>query len=176
MQLPANTLLQGGKYRIIKCIGQGGFGITYEAMQSGLDRKVAIKEFFMKDFCEREDDATHVTIGTRSSRDMVANYRNKFIKEAKTIAALNNAHIIRIYDIFEENNTTYYVMEYLGGGSLKEKSGLGKAVRSLHPASSRRLAIHPRPQNHAPRRETVEHHAATRRRSGADRLRRVQAV
>ncbi len=126
MQLPANTLLQGGKYRIIKCIGQGGFGITYEAMQSGLDRKVAIKEFFMKDFCEREDDATHVTIGTRSSRDMVANYRNKFIKEAKTIAALNNAHIIRIYDIFEENNTAYYVMEYLGGGSLKEKSGLGE--------------------------------------------------
>ena len=126
MQLPANTLLQGGKYRIIKCIGQGGFGITYEAMQSGLDRKVAIKEFFMKDFCEREDDATHVTIGTRSSRDMVANYRNKFIKEAKTIAALSNVHIIRIYDIFEENNTAYYVMEYLGGGSLKEKSGLGE--------------------------------------------------
>ena len=48
-QLSAGSELQGGKYRIEKVLGQGGFGITYEAEQVSLDRKVAIKEFFMKE-------------------------------------------------------------------------------------------------------------------------------
>jgi serine/threonine protein kinase len=51
MNLKKGTLLQGGKYRIEGVLGQGGFGITYLAVQSGLNRKVAIKEFFMKDLC-----------------------------------------------------------------------------------------------------------------------------
>ena len=53
MQLKPDTFLQGGKYRIIRTLGQGGFGITYEAEQVLLQRHVAIKEFFMKDCCER---------------------------------------------------------------------------------------------------------------------------
>ncbi len=55
MKLPTGTSLQGGKYRLEKCLGQGGFGITYLATQVGLNRKVAIKEFFMADYCEREE-------------------------------------------------------------------------------------------------------------------------
>ena len=47
MQLKHDTLLQGGKYIIKKVLGQGGFGITYLAIQTGLDRKIAVKEFFM---------------------------------------------------------------------------------------------------------------------------------
>ena len=43
--------LQGGKYRIEKVLGQGGFGITYLAIQGGLERTVAIKEFFMREAC-----------------------------------------------------------------------------------------------------------------------------
>ena len=51
MLLKKGTLLQGGKYKIEKVLGQGGFGITYLATQINLNRKVAIKEFFMKDMC-----------------------------------------------------------------------------------------------------------------------------
>lgn len=58
MNLPSGTLLQGGKYRIERVLGQGGFGITYLATQVMLNRQVAIKEFFMKDFCLR-DEHTH---------------------------------------------------------------------------------------------------------------------
>ena len=52
MQLTNGSLLQGGKYKIEKILGQGGFGITYLARQVNLDRDVAIKEFFMKDYCK----------------------------------------------------------------------------------------------------------------------------
>lgn len=54
------------------------------------------------------------------SVDTVARFRAKFVKEAQTIAALNNPHIIHIHDIFEENGTAYYVMDYLSGGSLSD--------------------------------------------------------
>ena len=53
-QLQPGTVLQDGKYRIERVLGQGGFGITYLATQLSLQRKVAIKELFMKDFCSRK--------------------------------------------------------------------------------------------------------------------------
>ena len=118
--LNVGSYLQNGKYRIIGMLGQGGFGITYLAVQSGLERKVAIKEFFMKDFCNRDGSTSHVTLGTEGSRETVARFREKFLKEARNIARLNHPHIVRIYDIFEENGTAYYVMEYAEGGSLAD--------------------------------------------------------
>ena len=119
--LQPNAILQGGKYKIIKVIGQGGFGITYLALQSGLERKVAIKEFFMKELCERDESTSHVTLGTESSRETVNRFRDKFLKEARNIAKLNHPNIVSIHDIFEENGTAYYVMEYAENGSLAEK-------------------------------------------------------
>ena len=121
MQLQPNILLQGGKYRIKKVLGQGGFGITYLGIQESLNRKVAIKEFFMKEYCGRNEVTSQITLGTEGSHELVERFRQKFIKEAQIIAGLNNAHIISIYDIFEENGTAYYVMEYVGCGSLKDK-------------------------------------------------------
>ena len=119
-ELNVGSYLQNGKYRIIGMLGQGGFGITYLAVQSGLERKVAIKEFFMKDLCNRDGSTSHVTLGTEGSRETVARFREKFLKEARNIARLNHPHIVRIYDIFEENGTAYYVMEYAEGGSLAD--------------------------------------------------------
>ena len=115
--------LQNGKYEIKRVLGQGGFGITYEGVQTGLGRKVAIKEFFMKDFCEREAGTSMVTIvGTEGNRYLVERFKEKFIKEAQMIAGLEDVpHVIRIYDIFQENGTAYYVMQFIEGGSLDSK-------------------------------------------------------
>lgn len=121
MQLKQETLLQGGRYRIEQVLGQGGFGITYLAIQSGLERKVAIKEFFMKELCERDISTNYVTQVTESNKATVNRFKEKFLKEARHIAKLNHPHIVRIIDVFEENSTAYYVMEYAENGSLSEK-------------------------------------------------------
>ena len=121
MQLRQGTLLQGGRYKIERMLGQGGFGITYLAIQSGLERKVAIKEFFMREHCERDERTSHVTLGTKGSRDTVKLYRDKFLKEARNIAKLDHPNIVSIIDVFEENGTAYYVMKYAENGSLADK-------------------------------------------------------
>ena len=123
MTLQQDYTLQDGKYRILKVLGQGGFGITYLAIQVRLDRKVAIKEFFMKDFCERNETTSQVTLGTAGSLETVNSCRKKFWIEAKHIAHLNHPNIIHIIDVFDENSTSYYVMEYIEGGSLENKLG-----------------------------------------------------
>ena len=74
----------------------------------------------MKELCNRDGSTSHVTLGTEGSRETVARFREKFLKEARNIARLNHPHIVRIYDIFEENGTAYYVMEYAEGGSLAD--------------------------------------------------------
>jgi len=119
--LRAGSLLQNGKYRIIEILGQGGFGITYLAEQTGLGRRVAVKEFFMKDLCNRDDATSEVSVPSTGSRELVEKFRHKFLREARMIAALDNPHIVRIYDVFEENGTAYYVMEHLDGGSLTDE-------------------------------------------------------
>ena len=121
MQLKEGTKLQGGKYEILRTLGQGGFGITYEASQVLLQRKVAVKEFFMKNCCERERTANQVTVGTGSQKDLVTKFLSKFIREAQMIASMNHPHIVGVHDIFEENGTAYYVMECLDGGSLSDR-------------------------------------------------------
>ena len=159
-ELQGGIELQGGKYRIVRKLGQGGFGITYEGVQTGLERPVAIKEFFMKDYCNRDTATSHVSIGSEGSTQLVETFRKKFLKEAHFIAQLDNVpHIIRIYDVFEENGTAYYVMEYLDGGSLKQKvardgalseeqaltyiSQLGQALSALHQNNILHLDVKP---------------------------------
>ena len=118
--LQPNATLQGGKYIIKKVLGQGGFGITYLAEHELLGTNVAIKEFFIKQYCDRDETTSHVIIGTVSNLDEVKRYEEKFIKEARVIARLNHPNIIKIHDVFRENNTAYYVMDYIGGENLND--------------------------------------------------------
>lgn len=120
MQLRNNSTLQNGKYRIEKLLGQGGFGVTYLAYQTNLERRVAIKEFFMKEYCVRDESTSHVSVTTEHNRELVSRFRNKFVKEARCIANLSHIHIVRVIDVFEENGTAYYVMDYLVGGTLQD--------------------------------------------------------
>ena len=152
--LPTNALLQGGKYKIERVLGQGGFGITYLATQVGLNRKVAIKEFFMREYCNRDTNTSHVTVGSEGSRDVVGKFRSKFVKEAQNIACLKHPYIISIYDVFEENGTAYYVMEYLDRGSLaelvKQRGRLSEAdaLRYIRQIADALRYIHARNMNH----------------------------
>ena len=119
--LPAGAILQGGKYRIIRVLGQGGFGITYLAEQTGLGMKVAVKEFFLKGSCQRDASTSRVSVPVTDNKDLVSKCLKKFKSEARKIASLNNDHIVSIIDIFDENGTSYYVMKYLDGGSLADR-------------------------------------------------------
>ena len=111
--------LQNGKYRIERILGQGGFGITYLATDVTLNRKVAIKEFFLKEFCLRNTMAS-VFVSNPTNSEFVERYLSKFLKEARTLANLRHENIIQVYEFFEENNTAYYVMEYIEGETLQE--------------------------------------------------------
>ena len=152
--LRSNSTLQGGKYRIIKKLGQGGFGITYLAENTMLEGKVAIKEFFFKEYCERNELTCHVTVPTSNNRDTVDRFKQKFIKEAKTIFRLNHPNIVRILDVFEENDTAYYVMEYIEGESLSDmvtRRGaipFAEAIGYVKAAAEALMYIHSKKINH----------------------------
>lgn len=118
--LKSGTLLQEGKYKINSLLGQGGFGITYLGVQEELGKLVAIKEFFYKDWCERDTETCQVTLGNQTNREMVERFLKKFIKEANTLSKLEHPNIVCISDIFRENGTAYYVMDYIEGASLAD--------------------------------------------------------
>lgn len=166
MQLKSGTLLQGGKYRIVRVLGQGSFGITYLASAKltthgslgsmEVEAAVAIKEFYMRDFNSRNIDAIHVD-GT--DRDICINYRKRFRKEAQNLAKFNHPNIVKVSDVFDENNTTYYVMEYISNKSLidvvNESNGLdeidcikyiiqiGEALQYMHSKNTLHLDLKP---------------------------------
>lgn len=118
MNLPINSTLQGGKYKIVRFISAGGFGCTYEGSHVMLKKRVAIKEFFVKDFCNRDEITSRVTVGVTAKKALVSKLKNKFIEEAQSLCSLEHPHIVPVYDVFEDNGTAYYVMEYIDGASL----------------------------------------------------------
>ena len=120
MELKTDALLERGKYRIVRTLGRGGFGVTYLAEQVLAKRKVCIKEFFPKDYYKRDATTGAITLTSDGFGEMMDKFKAKFIKEAQTIAALDHPNIIPIHDVFEENDTAYYVMEYIEGESLQD--------------------------------------------------------
>ena len=120
MHLQNNTLLQGGKYKIERFIASGGFGCTYEAYHTLLDERVALKEFFVTDFCNRDEKTGQVSVGTQSKVALYGKLKKKFIDEARALYKMKHAGIVRVTDVFEENGTAYYAMEYIDGQSLSD--------------------------------------------------------
>ena len=124
-ELQPGTGLCGGKYVIENKIGEGGFGITYRAVQTGLNRTVCIKEYFIAGGCVRDTYAKTIHLqGIDETK--FERYRKAFVKEAQTLASLHHQGIVEVIDIFDENNTSYMVMPFIEGRSLQsivEKNG-----------------------------------------------------
>ena len=151
--LKKGTKLQNGRYVIDNVLGQGGFGITYLAEQTFLCRKVAIKEFFMNEYCNRDATTSQISVGSEGGVGVVDRFRKKFIKEAQNLAKLKHKSIVSVIDIFEENGTAYYVMEYVSGGSLADKVNDGpipepEAVRYISQAASALELVHSKHMMH----------------------------
>ena len=110
--------LQNGKYAITKELGSGGFGITYEAVNSRVGKRVAIKEFFMSEICGRGNDGATVVIPIEANLATFERQKNRFLQEAGRRTRLSHPHIVQVHDCFEENGTAYYVMDYIEGENL----------------------------------------------------------
>ena len=125
--LPIGIYLNEKKYLIKGKLGNGGFALTYLATIDNPEspnhgKEVAIKEFFMKEFCYRDPQTLRITYTTTDDGEqLVLAAHNKFIGEIEKIRMCNHPNIIRIFDSFSENNTYYYVMEYISGGSLADR-------------------------------------------------------
>jgi serine/threonine-protein kinase len=119
--LQPNTTLQGGKYRIERVLGQGGFGITYVGYNTEFEETVAIKEFYLSGINDREGDSTAVSVSNGQNIELFEEQKEKFKKEARRMRQFNNPHIVRVHDLFEENGTAYYVMDYIDGENLAQR-------------------------------------------------------
>lgn len=117
-ELFAETTLCGGKYIIEKKIGAGGFGITYLARHATLERKYAIKEFFLSGYNVRNNETNRISLQGIEEKDF-DKFRQRFIDEARTLAALNNDAVVKVIDIFDENGTSYMVMPFVEGITLQ---------------------------------------------------------
>ena len=118
--LPIGVTLQGGKFRVDKHLSSGGFGNTYVVTNTKFNEVYAMKEFFMKDVCERDGHNT-VSVSNSGNQDSFRQQREKFNKEAQRIRKFNNPHIVKVHDLFDENGTSYYIMDYIDGASLFDR-------------------------------------------------------
>lgn len=127
--LPKGTKLSSpaDTYTILDVIGSGGFGITYKAF---IKRKVnnimtkppvAIKEHFPASDCERASGTSSISYSSTARQRVMASLK-EFINEANCLRRIAGLHpnIVNVNEVFEANNTAYYVMEYLEGKTLKQ--------------------------------------------------------
>jgi serine/threonine protein kinase/peptidoglycan hydrolase-like protein with peptidoglycan-binding domain len=132
--LPPGTSLQ--RYEILSVLGQGGFGITYRARDTQLNRDVAIKEYLPSALAVR-DGATLVLPRSTQMAGEFALGRQRFVDEGRTLATLQRApSIVRVFDFIEANGTAYIVMELVPGITLEERLSRG---RTLSPAEIDRI-------------------------------------
>jgi serine/threonine protein kinase len=119
--LPLQSLLH--EYRLEQVLGAGGFGMTYLAADTHLEKPVAIKEYLPSELAHRSPDGTVQPITTERE----SGYRwglERFLLEARTLARFSHPNIVRVLRYFEANGTAYMVMDYERGDPLKTRLGL----------------------------------------------------
>ena len=135
MYLKPETCLHNKCYKIICHIGQGGFGITYLAEETGYLKstgfgeqyvanknpgKVVVKELYFDDFCSRDSDTGLVYITNTNKKVEFEKLVNKQLEEGRILKNLSHQNIVNTLDIFRENDTAYMVLEYIDGINIEE--------------------------------------------------------
>ena len=116
--LPVGQILSD--YRIEGVLGQGGFGITYLATDTNLGRKVAIKEYYPREYATRDSTLTIRAAGNDEDRETFKWGLSRFLEEARILARFEHPNIIAVRRFFEGNGTAYLVMDYCDGEPLDE--------------------------------------------------------
>ena len=143
------TVIGNGRYEIGQVVGAGGFGITYAAYDRVLSTRVAIKEYLPGEFSTRVSGAVKVTVYGGEKQEQFEDGLVKFYEESNRLAKFNEVPgIVQIYDVFQENDTAYIVMEFLEGedlGSRLKREGkipAEEAVRIMAPVLEALSAVH----------------------------------
>ncbi len=105
-------------YVIEKILGQGTFGITYQAFHRSSGLPFAIKEYFPREFCARARDDGVIASG---SREDIADFHwglERFLEEAKTLTLFDHPNVVKALRLFQAQGTAYLVMEYCDGQAL----------------------------------------------------------
>ena len=118
--LTPGTVLSG-RYTIGKAVGFGGFGITYKAWDNQLESVVAIKEYYPSGIVNRPPGTSELILFSGEKRKEFEFGLSRFIEEARNTTKFNSCeNIVNVYEYFEDNNTAYFVMEFLDGMNLSE--------------------------------------------------------
>jgi serine/threonine protein kinase len=133
-ELPVGSTVFHGQYRITKFLNSGGFGITYLAKDS-LNRDVVLKECFVGAFCRRSQ--TRVRPRSESGKAQLDKVMRSFLREAHTLAAMSHPNIVRVHQVFEDNDTAYMALDYVRGYDLLEVVDEGK----MHLGADRMLSL-----------------------------------
>lgn len=120
--LPEGTVIRSQRhsYTIVGVLGQGGFGITYQVVNE-YNQIIALKEHFVKNRCFRDENGTNMAFFDTAA-DEVKGSMKEFKREGELLMSISHQcpNIVRVFEVFEANNTAYYSMEYLAGGSLRD--------------------------------------------------------
>jgi serine/threonine protein kinase len=115
--LPIGSMLM--EYQLVSVLGVGGFGITYLARDTHLQKDVAIKEFYPASDVSRVEGGTVMLTNTQRTEDYQSGL-DGFLTEARTLAGFSHPHIVRVNRYFKAHGTGYMVMDYEEGESLRE--------------------------------------------------------
>lgn len=143
IKLPAGTLLE--QYRLVRCLGYGGFSIVYLATDRDSGETVVIKEFYPTKLATR-DDQGRVRARSKDEERLFTQARKLFFQEAGLLSAFDHPNIVNIRRFFTANGTTYSVMDYRAGRSLfalikQSGGGLSEAmIRRVFPPVLRGLS------------------------------------
>ena len=148
LALRPGTVL-AGRYIVGRVLGQGGFGVTYLAMDHRDASRVALKEYFPDSLATRKERSS-VKPFTGDREEAFFYGKECFLSEAKTLAEFIGCEgVVRVFSYFEENGTAYFTMEYLQGQSLLSylktrggRIGYAETLRIILPVADALVQIH----------------------------------